>query len=293
LKSIERLWLPDAAAAQPAQPAPSPLIERFLVKDAADKAHEEKVRLFFRIARALLHDDDDENAALPESVTAMLEHVDSRVQDSKQSDVFRSYCLDILGDDEMDPIFARATALFRCGFCSSKFTYPDIANHLVEMHGAGPVTAYAHVPAPAFRRAVKDLLVEMKLPFTTTSSDLAEYRFDVDEESESDVATTLCDQSWAEVASLPSLSSRAALTLTIGSPRSSQAKRNATCPASGADETSTAKRPSAPLLQFVRTPSRRRITSRCHEDDRMTTLRAQRLKMRRKIACSVMSIGTL
>ncbi|TKA56607.1 hypothetical protein B0A53_01799 [Rhodotorula sp. CCFEE 5036] len=188
LKSIERLWLPDAAAAQPAQPAPSPLIERFLVKDAADKAHEEKVRLFFRIARALLHDDDDENAALPESVTAMLEHVDSRVQDSKQSDVFRSYCLDILGDDEMDPIFARATALFRCGFCSSKFTYPDIANHLVEMHGAGPVTAYAHVPAPAFRRAVKDLLVEMKLPFTTTSSDLAEYRFDVDEESESDLA---------------------------------------------------------------------------------------------------------
>ncbi|GAA5964823.1 hypothetical protein JCM8115_000114 [Rhodotorula mucilaginosa] len=196
LKSIERLWLPDAAAAKP---APSPLIERFLVKDAADKAHEEKVRLFFRIARALLHDDDDENAALPESVTAMLEHVNSRVQDSKQSDVFRSYCLDILGDDEMDPIFARATALFRCGFCSSKFTYPDIANHLVEMHEAGPVTAYAHVPALAFRRAVKDLLVEMKLPFTTTSSDLGDSRFDVEERSGSGVTITRCDQSWADV----------------------------------------------------------------------------------------------
>lgn len=226
----------------------------------------------------------------------MLEYVDSRVQDLKQNDVFRSYRLCILGDDEMDPIFARATALFRCGFCSSKFTYPDIANHLVEMHGAGPVTAYAHVPAPAFRRAVKDLLVEMKLPFTTTSSDLGDSRFDVEERSGSGVAFTRCDQSWADVVSLDSLSSRAAHSLTrISARRSSQARRTATCPASGADETSTAKRPSARSLQSSRlgTPSRRRITSRCHEDDRMTTLRAQRSKMRREIACSVTSSGSL
>lgn len=199
LKSIERLWLPDAAAAKPAL---SPVIERFLVKDACDKAHEEKVRLFLRIARVLLEDGGAGAAALPESVTSMLEHVDSQIQDSKQTDVFRSYCLGILGDDEMDPIFARATALFRCGFCSSKFTYPAIANHLVEVHEAGPVTAYAHVPAPAFRRAVKDLLVEMKLPCTTTSSALADYRFDVEEKSGSGVTITRCDQKWADVVSL-------------------------------------------------------------------------------------------
>lgn len=195
LKSIERLWLPDSAAAKS---APSPVIERFLVRDACDKAHEEKVRLFLRIARALL-EDDTKTAALPESVASMLEYVDSRITDSKQTDVFRSYCLGILGDDEMDPIFARATALFRCGFCSSTFTYPDIANHLVEMHEAGPVTAYAHVPAPCFRRAVKDLLVEMKLPLTTTSSDLADYRFEVEEQSGSGVTITFCDQSWLDV----------------------------------------------------------------------------------------------
>ena len=218
LKSIERLWQLDTPEARTAA---SPVIERFLVKDACDKAHQEKVRLFLRIARVLHDDDDDdENAALPESVTSMLECVDSQIQDSKQTDVFRSYCFGILGDDEMDPIFARATALFRCGFCSSKFTYPAIANHLVELYEAGPVKAYAHVPAPAFRRAVKKMLVEMKLAFTTTSSALADYRFEVEEMSGSGVTITLCDQSWADVVSLDPISPRIGLTLTenIGAP---------------------------------------------------------------------------
>ncbi|GAA5864883.1 hypothetical protein JCM3774_004260 [Rhodotorula dairenensis] len=194
LDSIKRLWSSAGAAPKPVH---LPRVERFLVKEVCDEIRWEKVRLFLRIAHAIL--DDGPTSVLPHWAVSMLDYVDSRIRDLEQRDTLKRYCLSGVVDVDMDAILSRATALFRCGFCSTKLLYPAIANHLVETHRAGPVTAYAHVPAPAFRRAVNDLLVEMNLPRTTSCETLAGHRFDVEETSASGVQMTLCDQSWDEV----------------------------------------------------------------------------------------------
>ncbi|GAA5977788.1 hypothetical protein JCM10908_005098 [Rhodotorula pacifica] len=192
LEPIKRLWYagkPDLASTH------CPSDEHFLIRDACDAAHFEKVRLFLRITRAMINCDV---TSVPKWVNVMLEYIDFRLKETTPSRVINQFYLS-LGDVEMDPILARATALFRCGFCSRKLTYPSIAEHLVETHKAGPITAFAHVPSLAFRQAISDLLAEMYLPTTTSCEVLAKYRFNVEETSDSGVRMKLCDQSWEEV----------------------------------------------------------------------------------------------
>ncbi|GAA5977856.1 hypothetical protein JCM10908_005123 [Rhodotorula pacifica] len=195
LPSVKRLWWPPEA--QLDQETWSAL-QTDIVRELTDKVRHDKICLFKRILRTLY---DDGEADLPTWVAPFVEDDAALVQPPAAGFDSPSAIECDLTDADMDPIFRRVSALFRCGFCSDKLIYPDIARHLVEVHQASSITAYTLVPNLEFRLAVEDLLIQLKYPASTPVEAMQGLSFNVTERIGPVLDYTYHEQSWDQVLS--------------------------------------------------------------------------------------------
>lgn len=196
--SVKQLW-------RPADVAVDPLVrnaaEQAILRDLTESSRRVKVRLFHRIARCLLADDHP----LPPHVKDALEHEPSIFVDYEPSKGLAPLHA-ALTDADMDPIFARLVALFRCGRCSAKLPYPDIATHMVCEHGAvigQSLVAHFNLPSNLFRCAVRRLLRELGEPVDIKGADFEDQygsrRFDTCRLMRNGTLRTTERETWAEV----------------------------------------------------------------------------------------------
>lgn len=192
--TVTELWRPADAQKRPswwtkAEPAVLAAVRKRVEAD--------KLRLFVRLARSLFADGDRD---LPVWTLALLRnHIVKPTE-------LENGCLATTDQHaDMDEIFSRATALFRCGFCSSKLIYDDLATHLVSKHDAGPLIAYTPLPSVEFRKSIRTVLKALGLPVTTAAASLDSYKYeyDVDVRAPSGLAFRLRDQTWEQVVSHP------------------------------------------------------------------------------------------
>uniref|UniRef100_A0A0K3CS02 Uncharacterized protein n=1 Tax=Rhodotorula toruloides TaxID=5286 RepID=A0A0K3CS02_RHOTO len=197
LPTVETLWYPanafiDARGWPPLEPQ--------ILSEIRTRIRLDKVILFDRLARAHVAN------------TGVLLHTDTKAIASSSStfvDCDPSKGLAplhaALTDRDMDPLFAQVTSLFRCGICSTKLPYPDIAIHLVDDHYVPNVTAYAHVPSSDFRKAIKSLLDDLghssQLELAAFEVFYADCHFDVTTRSASGELETSVGETWAQVLS--------------------------------------------------------------------------------------------
>ncbi|BGP41951.1 hypothetical protein JCM10449v2_005948 [Rhodotorula kratochvilovae] len=157
LPSVKPLWFPDNVVVTPSS---WPALYPSILVDALREIRTLKIRLFDRVARTF--------PSLPPYIrlTLLSELVDP--------DPARAPLHALLSDSDMDPLFARATALFRCGQCARKLVYPDIVEHLRDAHGAGSAqcAAWACFPREEFGHAVRGMLAAAGLEEETSDESL-------------------------------------------------------------------------------------------------------------------------
>ncbi|POY70938.1 hypothetical protein BMF94_6116 [Rhodotorula taiwanensis] len=158
-----------------------------------EKVHLDKIRIFLRVAEALVSDGEP----VPDFAKRLVEQSRSARRHFAGTDFVKANRE--LSDHDLDPILTRATALLRCGFCSRKLPFDEMRVHLLDDHEAGPITSFAHVPEAGFRRAMYDLLASLQLPLTTAFNELRASSIDVVERMPSGVLLTSRDQTWEEV----------------------------------------------------------------------------------------------
>lgn len=198
---VKALWYPDNGVGVSAVELESwPRVRQQILLRIAKSDRLATIQLFDRIARSLLND----GRRLGDFASFVLDREPSPFVDSDPSKGLAPYH-SALGGDDMNPVFDRLASLFRCGVCSAKLTFPDIAIHLVDEHGVANVAAYAHIPSLSFRKAVKDLLKQLCLPADTSPATFeAAYggvRFDVKSRTKSGELETSIGETWAQVVS--------------------------------------------------------------------------------------------
>ncbi|BGP01905.1 hypothetical protein NBRC10513v2_005546 [Rhodotorula toruloides] len=198
---VKALWYPDNGVGVSAVELESwPRVRQQILLRIAKSDRLATIQLFDRIARSLLND----GRRLGDFASFVLDREPSPFVDSDPSKGLAPYH-SALGGDDMNPVFDRLASLFRCGVCSAKLTFPDIAIHLVDEHGVANVAAYAHIPSLSFRKAVKDLLKQLCLPADTSPATFeAAYggvRFDVKSRTKSGELETSIGETWAQVLS--------------------------------------------------------------------------------------------
>lgn len=187
-----------------------------------EKVHLDKIRIFLRVAEALVSDGEP----VPDFAKRLVEQSRSARRHFAGTDFVKANRE--LSDHDLDPILTRATALLRCGFCSRKLPFDEMRVHLLDDHEAGPITSFAHVPEAGFRRAMYDLLASLQLPLTTAFNELRASSIDVVERMPSGVLLTSRDQTWEEVVRTSCAYFPRSPQLTSAS-RSSAASRTASC----------------------------------------------------------------
>ncbi|GAA6035448.1 hypothetical protein JCM8097_000260 [Rhodosporidiobolus ruineniae] len=155
--SVKPLWEPENVVVK-AQTWPS--IFPQLLAEAKLSIRETKVELFKLIA------------------TSMLSH-GSPLPDNIKTALTDDAALSLLTDADMDPIFARATALFSCAVdgCEHKHVYPDIYQHVALKHASDTDVSSpeldCEVPHRTFQVAVRQMLLRAgRDEATTTNADL-------------------------------------------------------------------------------------------------------------------------
>ncbi|BGP33926.1 hypothetical protein JCM10296v2_005735 [Rhodotorula toruloides] len=155
-----------------------PDIKDQIVNEIRTRARLDKIILFDRMARAHYA----ENTLILLHLTRIVAFSSSPFVDCDLSNGLAPLHA-ALTDHDMDPLFAQVTSLFRCGICSTKLPYPDIAIHLFDDHDVLSVPAYAHVPSSDFRKAIKSLLDVLghssQVELTAFEVFYADCRFDV------------------------------------------------------------------------------------------------------------------
>ncbi|BGP50116.1 hypothetical protein JCM10450v2_006027 [Rhodotorula kratochvilovae] len=187
LPSVKPLWFPDNVVVTPSS---WPALYPSILVDVLREIRTVKIRLFDRVARTF--------PSLPPHIrlTLLSELVDP--------DPARAPLHALLSDSDMDPLFARAMALFRCGQCARKLVYPDIVEHLRYAHrtGSAPCAALACLPREGFRKAVREMLAAAGLE-EETSDEALEGMGRIFEVWERCADGTVCEtrESWDEVTS--------------------------------------------------------------------------------------------
>ncbi|BGP09933.1 hypothetical protein JCM10049v2_005811 [Rhodotorula toruloides] len=198
LPTVETLWYPanafiDARGWPPLEPQ--------ILSEICTRIRLDKVVLFERIVRAHVAD----NGVLPSTTMKPIASSSSSpfIDCDPSKGLVPLHAA--LTDRDMDPLFAQVTSLFRCGICSTKLPYPDIAIHLVDDHDVPNVPAYAHVPSSDFRKAIKSLLDDLghslQLELAAFEFFYADCDFDVTMRSASGQFETSVGETWAQVLS--------------------------------------------------------------------------------------------
>lgn len=183
----------DEAAMAPFEPQ--------ILKEVRDRVRLDKVILFVRLAGFL------RNAGhrLSDSLRSVLDREPSPFVDFDPSKGLAPLHT-ALTDLDMDPLFSQVTPLFRCGICSTKLLYPDIASHLVNEHDVANVPAYAHVPSGDFRKAIKGLLDDLghssQLELSAFEVFYSDCRFDVATRTGGGELRMSIGETWEQVVSL-------------------------------------------------------------------------------------------
>lgn len=196
LPTVETLWYPanafiDARGWPPLEPQ--------ILSEICTRIRLDKVVLFDRIVRAHVAD----NGVLPSTTMKPIASSSSSpfIDCDPSKGLVPLHAA--LTDRDMDPLFAQVTSLFRCGICSTKLPYPDIAIHLVDDHDVPNVPAYAHVPSSDFRKAIKSLLDDLghslQLELAAFEFFYADCDFDVTMRSASGQFETSVGETWAQV----------------------------------------------------------------------------------------------
>ncbi|BGP33930.1 hypothetical protein JCM10296v2_005739 [Rhodotorula toruloides] len=152
--------------------------ESEIERDVFEAIRCDKIRLFDRITRCLASD----GFSLPSDITLMLKQEPSIYVDYEPSKGLAPLHA-ALTDADMDFVFSRAVALFRCGGCSTKLGYPAIIEHARKEHKISDLLANATLPSEAFRIDFQDLLSQLGAPCDISAADFASThasgRFDV------------------------------------------------------------------------------------------------------------------
>ncbi|EMS23047.1 hypothetical protein NBRC10512_004720 [Rhodotorula toruloides] len=174
LPSVKPLWRRGAV---PEDAETWTRLEAVITSDILHRIHLDKVLLFDRIARSLLGD----GYRIGGFAQFVLEREPSPFVDFDPSKGLAPYFA-ALSDGDMKPIFDRLAALFRCGVCSKKLSYPAIAVHIDTKHGPYGLLSSACPPSDSFRTALKRSLGDIGAPFDISAVDFkAQYgpqRFD-------------------------------------------------------------------------------------------------------------------
>ncbi|GAA6023436.1 hypothetical protein JCM10207_004411 [Rhodosporidiobolus poonsookiae] len=165
LPSVRRLWEPDEDRTSPALWTPQ--LRSEIMREVGETVRRTKVSLFSKLARAMR----DDHAPLPPDVRRAVEYEPSPLVGSAQAQAQVLAPLHaLLSNPTLDALFARATALFACGFCGLRVGYPDIVAHVAETHSSAPLfSSDCAVPHEAFRGAVRGMLSEKGLDEETTT----------------------------------------------------------------------------------------------------------------------------
>ncbi|BGP09936.1 hypothetical protein JCM10049v2_005814 [Rhodotorula toruloides] len=205
---VKALWFPDNGVGVSAVELESwPRVRQQILSRIAKSDRLATIQLFDRIARSLLND----GQRLGDFASFVLDREPSPFVDSDRSKGLAPYH-SALSDDDMNPVFDRLASLFRCGVCSAKLTFPAIAIHLVDEHGLTNVAAYAHVPTPSFRKAIKKLLERRLLPADISPARFKAYHggahFHVTMRTKTGNLEMSLNETWAQVLSGKSLAER-------------------------------------------------------------------------------------
>lgn len=183
LNALDRVWKrvadhPTLVYAPPddLKNALSLIMSDRLLEFIGYKLHHAKLVVFMRIAVTLRA---DEPTALPTAIRSLLDSVDTSDSTPEGPGLLETHFAG--HEQEIDEIMARATTLLRCGFCSRKLSFEQIAEHVIDEHGAGPVAPFALVPQKGFRDAVRSLLNSLQMPSTTALTDIRTIKVTVDE----------------------------------------------------------------------------------------------------------------
>lgn len=200
---VKALWFPDNGVGVSAVELESwPRVRQQILSRIAKSDRLATIQLFDRIARSLLND----GQRLGDFASFVLDREPSPFVDSDRSKGLAPYH-SALSDDDMNPVFDRLASLFRCGVCSAKLTFPAIAIHLVDEHGLTNVAAYAHVPTPSFRKAIKKLLERRLLPADISPARFKAYHggahFHVTMRTKTGNLEMSLNETWAQVVSPP------------------------------------------------------------------------------------------
>ncbi|BGP33929.1 hypothetical protein JCM10296v2_005738 [Rhodotorula toruloides] len=194
---IKRLWLPGDAviSLESWSDGHASVLSLILERERRDK-----LRLWDRIVRTLLVN----GHRLGDFAPFVLDREPLPFVDSDPSNGQAPYH-SALSDDDMNPMSDRLASLFRCGFCSAKLTFPDIAIHVVDEHDVANVPAYALVPSSEFRKAVKGLLSDLgyssQFKKSTFEVVYIDCRFDLTTRTAVGQLETSVGETWAQVLS--------------------------------------------------------------------------------------------
>ncbi|GAA6035446.1 hypothetical protein JCM8097_000259 [Rhodosporidiobolus ruineniae] len=176
LPSVDKLWEPDDAVE--VEPSGGDALKPAILADVAASARKRKLVLFDNLARALK---DDSVALSPRVLAAVNSYPPAPPYGFDPSTLYAH-----LDDEaELDPLFARADALFTCG-CGERRPFPDVVEHVAGAHGSGtyPHASWggygaaggggggAEVVAKEFRAKVREMLDEAGLAEGTTHEEL-------------------------------------------------------------------------------------------------------------------------
>ncbi|BGP01906.1 hypothetical protein JCM10021v2_005616 [Rhodotorula toruloides] len=181
--------------------------ESDIERDVFEAIRRDKIRLFDRITRCLASD----GVSLPSAIESMLEQEPFIYVDYEPSNGLAPLHA-ALTDAEMDSIFSRAVALFRCGRCSTKLGYPAIIEHARKEHNSSDLLANATLPSEDFRVAFQDLLSQLGAPCDISAagfaSTYASGRFDVLWLTKAGEEWLSESQTWAQITAGVSIADR-------------------------------------------------------------------------------------
>ncbi|GJN92889.1 hypothetical protein Rhopal_005929-T1 [Rhodotorula paludigena] len=138
----------------------------FGIADMVEAVRNDKLRLFDRIARILLAEDDPLD---PYLVAILSAHASPFVDADQRKGVRASFAQ--LTTEDLDSVLSRATALFRCGICRAVHSYPSIVAHVHKTQRTRAVPRCVPLE-PALRGVIRQMLVKAGMPASTSCAAL-------------------------------------------------------------------------------------------------------------------------